>query len=515
MKEKIKIESVNKISQIDSIDVHANSIICDLKLEVEKVINADSDKFRDVESAKSSAYQRAKAEFGIDIIVDASFVIRRKIEISSVGWVGIAIFLVWGLLVLAHVELNSILNILIPFAALICIRIGVGVFYKATISGYAGHYINPRDYYQLQKDKMLTAAAAANKIFSETPKLSVEERKILELIQSGKVSENSLNSEQLQVWKKQKKIENKSDQTDVFYSVLDANHEMSFAKTTTSGPSSLLSSITTRKRKGAMNLGALAANSGGILKKVVAIGLIIYAIMFLKEKYNKYKRDSEMEQMELKMESDRLSLMVKDCESGITEMDQNKIDSTMIAKIKWDYKIEDYQDSVAHYDEIRNKMSASYNEVIGKIKAEELEKNITILMGSIDEVQGTYSGSKDGNQIEIDINSIKKNLSAKVVYRVMGYNDNYDLVTEETKNLSCKISFENESPVFTLIEPGNKSTDGSYILKYNYNYSSFNGEWVSKVNDKKRTSVYLSKKVIEEVTDDSNIDFYQDDYSGY
>jgi hypothetical protein len=512
MKEKIKIESVNKISQIDSIDVHTNSIICDLKLEVEKVINADSDKFRDVESAKSSAYQRAKAEFGIDIIVDASFVIHRKIEISNVGWAGIAIFLVWGILVLADVELNAILNVLIPFAALICIRIGVGVFYKATISGYAGHYTNPRDYYQLQKDIMITAATAANKIFSETPKLTLEERKILELIQSGKVSESSLNSEQLQVWKKQKKIDNKSDQTDLFYSVIDANHEMSFAKTTTSGSSPLLSSITTRKKKGAMNLGALVTNSGGILKKVVAIGLILYAIMFLNGKYKEYKRDSEMEQMELEMQSDRLSLLVNDCESAITAMDQNKIDSTMISKIKWDYKTEDYEDSVARYDEIRNKLSASYNEVIGKIKAEELEKNTTILMGSIDEVQGTYSGYKDENQIEIDINGIKKNLSTKVVYRVMEYNDNYDLVVKETKKLSCKISFEKESPVFTFTEPGNKSTDGSYILKYNYNNSSINGEWVSKVNDKKRSSVYLSKKVIDEVSDDSNIDFYPADY---
>ena len=38
MKEKIKIESINKISQIDSIDVHANSVVCYLKLYVEKII---------------------------------------------------------------------------------------------------------------------------------------------------------------------------------------------------------------------------------------------------------------------------------------------------------------------------------------------------------------------------------------------------------------------------------------------------------------------------------------------
>ena len=37
MTEKIKIETVNKISQIYSVDVHANAVVCDIELEVEKV----------------------------------------------------------------------------------------------------------------------------------------------------------------------------------------------------------------------------------------------------------------------------------------------------------------------------------------------------------------------------------------------------------------------------------------------------------------------------------------------
>ena len=64
MKEKVKIESINKVAQIDSIDVHANSVVCDLKLDVEKIVSASSDKFRDEESAKTNSYQKAKAEFG-------------------------------------------------------------------------------------------------------------------------------------------------------------------------------------------------------------------------------------------------------------------------------------------------------------------------------------------------------------------------------------------------------------------------------------------------------------------
>lgn len=496
MKEKVKIESVNKISQIDSIDVHASSIVCDLKLEVEKVVSADSEKFRDEQSAKSSAYQRAKAEFGVDVIADASYIIRRKIEISTVGWVGIGLAVSIFIMKIADVSIPSYITILAVLGAIICILIGIVVYYKATITGYAGHYINPRDYYQLQKEKMLIVAKSANKIFTDTPKLSLEEKKILNQIQSGKISETALNSEQMKVWKKQMKIDNKSDQTNVFYSVIDSAHEYGFAAPKTVVSSILSNTVTKRRRFGAVNIGAMGGgNIGELLKKVVAIGLILFVGMFAYKKFQSYMESREIIQEDLKRESERLSSIVTTCDNAIKAMDQTKVDSLTIAGIKWNYEVEEYEDSVLRYDEIRNKLMAEYQTAIGKILEAERKKHIQILMTSVGEIEGTYDVYKDGNSLEIDIKSIKKNLTAKSVCRIMGYDDEYNRYAKETKSLSCSISFDNGDPVFTLTEPGNKSTDGKYLVKYNYNNSSFSGEWVSKINDKKKSYVSFSKKL--------------------
>lgn len=509
MKEKVKIESVNKISQIDSIDVHASSIVCDLQLEVEKVIKADSDKFRDEQSAKSSAYQRAKAEFGVDVIADASYIIRRKIEISNVGWIGIGLAVLCVILKIADIDIPMFVFIPAVIGAIVCMLIGIVAYYKATITGYAGHYTNPRDYYQLQKEKMLLTAKAANKIFSDTPKLSIEERKILEQIQSGKISETALNSEQIQVWKKQKKIDNKSDQTNVFYSVIDSYHEFEFAAPTRGLSSNNSVALTKRRRNGAMNVPAMGGNTGELLKKAVVIALILFiglsAYNIVYKKYRSYMAKREMIQENLEMESKRLSFIVKECNNAIKAVDQTKVDSMMIARIKWIFEAEEYKDSVLRYDEIRNKLMADYQTLIGKILQQEQAKNIQILMASVDEIQGTYEVYRDGNSMEIDITSINKNLTAKSVCRVVGYDDYNEPYIVETKALTCSITFDNGNPVFTLTEPGNKSTDGKYIVKYDYTSSYFSGEWVSKINDKKRSYVSFSKKVFE-------AEYYPEDY---
>ena len=140
MKEKVKIESINKVAQIDSIDVHANSVVCDLKLDVEKIVSASSEKFRDEESAKTNSYQKAKPEFGVDVIVDSSFVIRKTTEISTTGWVGIVLLILGPILIVTLDPPNNfMLGILCEIIGSICLMIGVNRFYTAVISGYAGY----------------------------------------------------------------------------------------------------------------------------------------------------------------------------------------------------------------------------------------------------------------------------------------------------------------------------------------------------------------------------------------
>ena len=123
MSEKIKIETVNKISQIYSVDVHCNPLIVDVRLDVEKTVAATSEPMTDEESAKANAYAKAKGEFKVDVIVDPSFVIRTTFS-----------------------------NGLFAFIAMITLGfVKFGVRFVVTISGYAGYYSNPRSYYEHQK----------------------------------------------------------------------------------------------------------------------------------------------------------------------------------------------------------------------------------------------------------------------------------------------------------------------------------------------------------------------------
>jgi hypothetical protein len=150
MKEKIKIESVNKVSQIYSVDIHCNPLICDVRLDVEKAVSATSEPMMDVESAKSNAYSRAKGEFKVDVIIDPSYVIRETF--SNVFFAFIARltfgFLRWG------------------------------VRYVVTISGYAGYYTNPRSYYDHQR-MILDDLARASKSAANANIQSIETLRVM------------------------------------------------------------------------------------------------------------------------------------------------------------------------------------------------------------------------------------------------------------------------------------------------------------------------------------------------
>jgi hypothetical protein len=145
MKEKIKIESVNKISQIYSVDIHCNPLICDVRLDVETAVSATSEQMLDIESAKSNAYSRAKGEFKVDIIIDPSYVIRQNFSN--------ALFALIAKITLGFVKF--------------------GVRYVVTISGYAGYYTNPRSYYEHQK-RILEDLANASKAASNSNIQSIE-----------------------------------------------------------------------------------------------------------------------------------------------------------------------------------------------------------------------------------------------------------------------------------------------------------------------------------------------------
>ncbi|MCE2743411.1 MAG: hypothetical protein LW701_07575 [Fluviicola sp.] len=493
MKEKVKIESINKVAQIDSIDVHANSVVCDLKLDVEKIVSASSEKFRDEESAKTNSYQKAKAEFGVDVIVDSSFVIRKTTEISTTGWVGIVLLILGPILIVTLDPPNNfMLGILCEIIGSICLMIGVNRFYTAVISGYAGYYKNARNYYDQQKDNMLSTAKAVNNAFSETPSLNLEERKILDLIRQNNITDSTLNTEQLQVWKKNKRIENKSDQTEVFYSVIYPN-------ATFGTPSKGIAKLLKNRKRGSGSSSSIKKIVTNFLTAAIVSSVLFFTYNYIAKKYRSYKFEKEMEQNMLQSNSEHLTSIIIDCEKAIKDMNPANIDSAKVASITWSYKPDDYSDSVERYDEIRSKIMIDFNKVIGKIKAEEKAKNIKILLASVDEIIGDYTGSKDGKDIEIEIFSINKFLKVKAECRYYKLDEStYENYVSETKQLTGSVDFKDGKVVFTFIEPGNKSTDGKFVLNYDYNSSeNLNGEWISKINENKKFSIWLSEKVIE------------------
>ncbi len=494
MKEKVKIESINKVAQIDSIDVHANSVVCDLKLDVEKIVSASSDKFRDEESAKTNSYQKAKAEFGVDVIVDSSFVIRKTIEISTTGWIGIILLILSPILFVVLDPPHSLmLVILCEIIGSICLMIGINRFYTSVISGYAGYYKNARNYYDQQKDNMLSTAKAVNNAFSETPSLNLEERKILDLIRQNNIKDSTLNTEQLQVWKKNKRIENKTDQTEVFYSVVYPNTN-NFGT-----PSKGVVKRLKNRNPGSGNSSSIKKMIANFLKAAFLISILFFSSIYISKIYKANKIKNEMEQNELKSTSENLNSIIIDCEKAIKDMNPANIDSAKVASIKWSYKPDDYNDSVQKYDKIRSKIMIDFNKVIGKIKAEEKAKNIEILLASVDEIIGDYVGSKDGDNIEIEISSINKFLKVKAECRYYKLDEStYENYISDTKQITGSVDFKDGKVVFTFIEPGNKSTDGKFSLNYDYNSSGhLDGEWISKINENKKTSIWLSKKVIE------------------
>jgi hypothetical protein len=501
MKEKIKIESINKISQIDSIDVHANSVVCDLKLDVEKIISASSDEMKDINSAKSNAYNLAKAKFGVDVIVDPVYIIKKHINISVLGYIGI-ILIVGFILNNQFGSYDGLIMFLLPIFGIIFLILGVARTFMVEISGYAGYYVNPRNYYDQQKDHLINTSNAINKAFSETPSLLLEERKILEQINNLKNEEITLNTEQLQVWKKQRKIDNKINQTSLFYSVFYPNS--SFPEATT-GVSSLLKSK--KKRKG-INWGGIGSGLFPILKVIILGGVLFFAGNLAYKKYKSYIEERERVKIELTAKSRQLQDMVKTYEIAIKKEDRNNIDSTKIEMIIWDYKPNDFSDSVTKYNQIKSKLMKDFNVFMDKLKAEERKKNIENLLGRLDDVLGDYSGDADDKNIVINISSISRDLKVKASLTYKYYDEN-DYFREneivKTKTVKCTIDFKDSYPIFTFVEPGKKSSDGTYVLKLSG--SSFSGDWISKTDESKKRSIWLSK-VVEYVEDD----YYSDDY---
>jgi hypothetical protein len=52
---------------------------------------------------------------------------------------------------------------------------------------------------------------------------------------------------------------------------------------------------------------------------------------------------------------------------------------------------------------------------------------------------------------------------------------------------------------FNFKEPGKKSTDGTYVMLFDYNNTdNLNGEWISNLNPDVKRSVYLSRYVKQE-----------------
>ena len=174
-----------------------------------------------------------------------------------------------------------------------------------------------------------------------------------------------------------------------------------------------------------------------------------------------------MEQNELKSTYENLNSIIIDCEKAIKDMNPANIDSAKVASIKWSYKPDDYSDSVQKYDKIRSKIMIDFNKVIGKIKAEEKAKNIEILLASVDEIIGDYVGSKDGDNIEIEISSINKFLKVKAECRYYKLDEStYENYISDTKQITGSVDFKDGKVVFTFLEPGNKSTDGKFLLNY-------------------------------------------------
>ena len=145
MKEQVKIETVNKISQIYSVDIHCNPLICDVRLEVEKTVSGKSETMRDINSAKANAYAKAKGEFKVDVIVDPSYVIKQS-------FANIFFYII-----------SKISFGLLKF----------GIRYNVTISGYAGYYTNPRSYYDHQK-ALLDDLASAIKLAGDADSRAVK-----------------------------------------------------------------------------------------------------------------------------------------------------------------------------------------------------------------------------------------------------------------------------------------------------------------------------------------------------
>ena len=442
MSKDIKIETVNKISQIYSVDVHCNPLIVDVRLDVEKNVSATSDAMKDEASAKASAYAKAKGAFKIDLIVDPSYAIT-----------------------------TSYSNILFAFIA--ALTFGVlkfGVRYTVTISGYAGYYINPKQYYEHQNSEIVALSNAVEIAFSNTPKLTSKERKFIEKTVLEEIKPEEMSDQELLIWKKYLKIKNKQGQTSVFRSIFYPESdlpEIDYGKTSPS-ISTLISPNTGKK---SISISAFAP----IFKAAIVISVIVFAYGAIKKKINVYHQKQEVEKMSLNFEFERLNAFISEVEKGISNPIRGSVDSIRITQIRWNYKPENYSDSVKKYDEIREKLLKIYStEYLPKVIENETAELKKKFFDDLNSYVGLYTGSFGENEITLRINVINNSLEVVGNSIVKVYNEMGDII-ENSRPFKGKVFLTENEVKFVLEEPGDNPNDG--IFTFIHNTYKIEGEW--------------------------------------
>ncbi len=440
MSEKIKIETVNKISQIYSVDVHCNPLIVDVRLDVEKSVSATSEKMRDEESAKANAYTKAKAEYKVDVIVDPSFVIR--MSYSNLFFAFIA-FITFGL-------------------------VKLGLRFVVTISGYAGYYTNPKSYYDHQKLELSDLANAIETAFSNTPKLTSDERKVIEKLRTDEIKTDRMSPNEQEIWKKYTKIQNKTGQALAFKSIFYPNTDLSDYDQydTTSATTSLLNP---KNKRSKLNLSFLAP----VIKFAVVAGILYTTFIYASNYYKKWKGKKEAELAEVEMHSANINYNVQSIENGFLNVTKGSVDSLSILALKWEYNVEEYPDSVQKYDKIRETFLQKYSsEYMPKVLEMEAAKIKQDFIENVYSYIGSFNGSYGSSTLLITIDNISPNLEVK------GSNTfTYIDGSSYTRPLAGKVILSENEIMFELNQPSEIKTDGVFVFRHDKNM--LEGKWIS------------------------------------
>ena len=468
MSKDIKIETINKISQIDSVNVHCNQLIVDVRLDVKSNISATSEPMKDEVSAKANAYAKAKGEFKVDLIVDPSYIITKNYS-------------------------NAL------FAFIAAVTFGVlkfGVRYTVSISGYAGYYTNPKQYYEHQKSELVALTNAVEKAFSNTPKLTSKEGEFIEKSILEKIEPDKMSEQELLIWKKYIKIQNKQGQASVFRSVFYPGSDLTdidYGKTS----SSIATSIRSNNSKKSKVPGAFKK----ILKAAVVIGVIFFVYGVIKKKIDTYQHQKEQEKISLKYEFDRLNAFISEVEKGIANPTRGSVDSIIITQIRWNYIPENYSDSVKKYDNIRNNLLKIYStEYLPKVienETAELKKNF---FDDINSYIGLYTGNFYlESEFSIRIDSINNNLEVVGNSLEKVYNETGDII-EKSAPFKGKVFLTVNEVKFELAQLGDDSNAGTF--NFIYNKYRIEGEW--KPNNKNLTSKAFALYKMEETVNLTN-----------